>query len=108
MLPCTVCVLGMAPISCDRKTSVEDFGVNIDNFYFRGGTSGRIGKSTNQTLWPLFDANLINEALRCKQNATHWKVRYVLIVARNAFFRSSHSINCKQQMSSHNAIHCLL
>jgi len=64
---------------------VEDFGVDIGNFYFRGGTAGRIGKSTHQALWPLFDANQINEALRCQQNATHWKVRYALIVARNAF-----------------------
>jgi len=98
----------MAPISCDRKTSVEDFGVDTDNFYFLGGTAGRIGKSTNQVLWPLFDANQINEALRCQKNATHWKVRYALIVARNAFFALATISNYKQQMFSHITIHCLL
>jgi len=63
---------GMAPISCERKNSVEDYGVDADFTYIRSGAFGRIGKSKDQTEWPQFNAEDINEGLRCHHEESHW------------------------------------
>ena len=64
----------MAPISCDKKTSVEDFGVDADITYIRSGAFGRVGKSKDPSEHPLWNAQEANEGLRCKKEQTHWKV----------------------------------
>ena len=66
---------GMASTSCDRKTSLEEYGVNLDVVYARTGAFGRIGKSTNPNLWEQFDAEAIYNQLRCTHDESHWLVR---------------------------------
>uniref|UniRef100_H2YLL8 SMB domain-containing protein n=1 Tax=Ciona savignyi TaxID=51511 RepID=H2YLL8_CIOSA len=63
---------GMTEISCDRKTSVEDYGVNLDNVFFKSGAFSRVGKSSDRSKWDLFDAQQTYEDMRCKRDQTHW------------------------------------
>ena len=67
----------MAPTSCDRKTSLEDFGVNMDIVYARTGAFGRVGKSTDPDLWEQFDEKATQNMLRCTHDESHWLVKIV-------------------------------
>ncbi|XP_078481521.1 venom phosphodiesterase-like [Ciona intestinalis] len=63
---------GMTDISCDRKTSVEDYGVDLDLVFFKSGAFSHIGKSPDRTEWDQFDPQTTYDELRCKHNETHW------------------------------------
>ena len=65
---------GMAPINCDRKSSLEDYGVDMDSVYAVTGPFARIGKSKDPNLWDQFNATEIHNNLRCTQNQSHWLV----------------------------------
>uniref|UniRef100_H2ZDI4 Uncharacterized protein n=1 Tax=Ciona savignyi TaxID=51511 RepID=H2ZDI4_CIOSA len=64
---------GMADISCNRKTSIEDFGVNMDAVYFRKGAVGKVGPSHDPSLAGLFDAEAVYDLLKCTHNTSHWQ-----------------------------------
>jgi len=64
---------GMAPISCDRKSSIEDYGVDLDQVYFRSGPVGRLGKSDDKELESLFNAREEMEKLKCDHENSHWQ-----------------------------------
>ena len=83
----------MAPISCDRKTSLEDYGVNLDAVYARTGAFGRVGKSKDPALWDQFSAEEIHNQLRCTHSESHWLVsdcynEFILLIVRNWIKRS--------------------
>lgn len=64
----------MSPISCERKSSVESYGINMDDVYFRSGAFGRIGKSPDVEKQDLYDANEVNDKLKCTRKESHWQV----------------------------------
>lgn len=64
----------MSPISCERKSNVESYGINMDDVYFRGGASGRVGKSIDVDKQDLYDADEVNSKLKCTRNESHWQV----------------------------------
>jgi len=64
---------GMSPISCERKSNVESYGINMDDVYFRGGASGRVGKSIDVDKQDLYDADEVNSKLKCTRNESHWQ-----------------------------------
>ena len=70
----------MADISCERRTSVEDYGVDMDQVYFRSGPLGRIGKSDQKEKEHLFNATDILEKIQCDHDNSHWQVTYTLHV----------------------------
>jgi len=67
----------MAEISCDKKSSVEDYGVDMGKVYFRGGAFGRIGKSKDKSLWDQFDPVATNNLLQCHHDVAHWRVNEI-------------------------------
>nr|XP_002124677.1 venom phosphodiesterase 2-like [Ciona intestinalis] len=64
---------GMSDISCDRKTSIEDYGVDVDTVYFRDGAIGKVGRSHDPNLADLFDAKSIYNLLKCSHEKSHWQ-----------------------------------
>nr|XP_039265727.1 venom phosphodiesterase-like [Styela clava] len=64
---------GMANTSCDRMTYIDQYGVDLNSVYFRGGAHGRVGKSTDKTLWNLYDGEDIKNKLQCKRSETHFQ-----------------------------------
>lgn len=64
----------MTSTSCDRKSSLEDYGVDLDLVYTRTGAFGRIGKSEDPTLWDQFNPEETHNELRCTRNESHWLV----------------------------------
>ena len=65
---------GMTPTSCERKTSLQEYGVDLDVVYTVTGPVGRIGKSENPSLWNQFVPEKTHEDLRCTHNESHWLV----------------------------------
>ncbi|CAK8697234.1 unnamed protein product, partial [Clavelina lepadiformis] len=62
---------GMSPSDCQRKSSLEDYGINMDVVYARTGANGGISK--DPSLWDKFDAKEIHNRLRCSHKNSHWK-----------------------------------
>ncbi|XP_076799396.1 venom phosphodiesterase 2-like [Clavelina lepadiformis] len=64
---------GMSQIDCKRKSSLEDYGVNMDVVYSRTGSFGRVGKSKDPSLWSQFDAEDTHNQLKCTHEQSHWQ-----------------------------------
>jgi len=71
---------GMTATSCNRKTSLEDYGVDMDSVYAITGAFGRIGKSTDPNLWDQFNAEETHNLLRCTHETSHWLVKIFMLV----------------------------
>ena len=69
---------GMTPISCDRKASLEEYGIDMNSVYSVTGAMGRIGKSIDPDLWDQFDATETHNKLRCTHDQSHWLVGWKL------------------------------
>nr|XP_002120081.1 venom phosphodiesterase 2-like isoform X2 [Ciona intestinalis] len=65
---------GMAPISCERVTYVDKYGVDMNTVNFYGGAFGRVGKSRDENKWPEFDQEHIESQLSCQTEDTRWQV----------------------------------
>jgi len=63
---------GMSPISCDDKILLDDFGV--DNIYLTdGGAAATVNKPADKQMQESYNAEEVNNALRCKHDETHFQ-----------------------------------
>ena len=65
----------MAEVVCDNYQYLDDFGIEVGNYYTSMGWEGRIGKSSNASLHALFNATEIKNKLTCTEEEARFQVR---------------------------------